>query len=103
MTPFARGAVGLLLIAHGVVHLLYLVPAAADPRYPFSLARSWVLPESTRRPVALALITAVVLGFLASAMAMWGVPGLAGAWSGITIAAAGLSLSLLVAVWDRQL
>jgi hypothetical protein len=92
-----------LLLAHGLVHLLYVVPAAGDPTYPFSLARSWLLPESTRRPVALVLITAVVLGFLASALALWGVPGLAGAWSGVTIAAAIVSLVLLVAFWDRQL
>ncbi len=99
----ARVVVGLFLLAHGLVHLLYLVPAAADRTYPFSLARSWLLPEPTRRPVALVLITAVVFGFLASALALWGVPGLSGLWSGITIVAAGLSLALLVAFWDRQL
>lgn len=103
MTLFARVVVGFFLLAHGLVHLLYLVPAAADRAFPFSLARSRLLPEPTRRPVALMLITAVVLGFLASALALWGVPGLSGLWSGITIVAAGLSLALLVAFWDRQL
>jgi hypothetical protein len=103
MTLFARVVVGLLLLAHGVVHLLYLIPAAGDPRYPFSLARSWLLPQSARRPVALVLITAVVFGFLASALAVWGAPGLSGGWSGITIVAASLSLALLIAFWDRQL
>lgn len=103
MTAFARIIVGLLLLAHGLVHLLYLVPSAGDPKYPFSLTRSWLLPESTRRPVALVLITAVVLGFLASALALWGAPGLSGHWSGITIAAASLSAALLIAFWDRQL
>ncbi|HYN29161.1 MAG TPA: hypothetical protein VES95_04735 [Dermatophilaceae bacterium] len=103
MTLFARIAVGFLLLAHGLVHLLYLVPDPADPKYPFSLTRSWLLPQSTRRPVALALITAVVLGFLASALALWGVPGLAGGWSGITVVAASLSLVLLMTFWDRQL
>ena len=103
MTPIVRIVVGFLLLAHGLVHLLYLVPAAADPSYPFSLARSWLLPESTRRPVALVLIAAVVLAFLASALALWGVPGLAGTWAEITIVAASLSLALLVAFWDRQL
>jgi hypothetical protein len=103
MTQIARIVVGLLLLAHGLVHLLYLVPAAGDPTYPFSLARSWLLPGPTRRPVALVLIAAVVLGFLASALALWGVPGLAGVWSGVTIVAASLSLGLLVAFWDRQL
>ena len=40
MTLSARVVVGLFLLAHGLVHLLYLVPAAADRTYPFSLARS---------------------------------------------------------------
>lgn len=103
MTLFARLVVGFLLLAHGLVHLLYVVPPASDPKYPFTLARSWLLPESTRRPVAMVLVAAVVLGFLGSALAVWGVPGLAGAWSGITIVAASLSLAMLVAFWDRQL
>lgn len=103
MTTLVRVAVGLLLVAHGLVHLLFLVPAADDPRYPFSLERSWVVPESARRPVALVLMTAVVVGFLASGLALWGVPGLVGVWSAITIAAAAASLVLLVAFWDRQL
>lgn len=103
MTTLARIVVGLLLLAHGLVHLLYIVPAPADPKYPFSLERSWLLPEPARRPFAYVLMTAVLVGFLASALAVWGTAGLAGAWSGITIAAAGSSLVLLIAFWDRQL
>lgn len=103
MTWLARVIVGLLLLAHGLVHLLYVVPAAADPKYPFSLERSWLLPQSARRPVAFALMTAVVVGFLASALALWGVLGPADAWSQITIVAASSSLVLLIAFWDRQL
>ena len=53
MTLSARIVVGFLLLAHGLVHLLYVVPAGSDPKYPFTLARSWLLPEPTRRPVAL--------------------------------------------------
>ena len=79
MSGLARIIVGLLLLAHGLVHLLYIAPAAADPKYPFSLERSWLLPETARRPVAFVLMTAVVVGFLASTLALWGVPGLAGA------------------------
>ncbi len=48
-------------------------------------------------------MTVVVVGFLASALALWGVPGLAEAWSQITIVAASSSLVLLIALWDRQL
>lgn len=103
MTTLARIVVGVLLLAHGLVHLLFIVPAADDPKYPFSLERSWLLPEPARRPVAFVLMTAVVVGFLGSALALWGLLGLGGAWPGITIAAAGSSLVLLVAFWERQL
>lgn len=103
MTLLARILVGFVLLAHGLVHLLYLVRAPADPTYPFSLARSWLLPAPARRPVAFALLAGVVLGFVAAALAVWGVPGLAASWPGVTVAAAGLSLLLLVTFWDRQL
>lgn len=103
MTALTRIVVGFLLFAHGLVHLLFIVPAPADPKYPFSLHRSWLLPESARRPVAFVLMTVVIVGFLASALALWGVPALAGAWSQITILAASSSIVLLIAFWDRQL
>jgi hypothetical protein len=83
--------------------LLYIVPAAADPGYPFSLDRSWLLPESVRRLFGYVFLTAVVLGFVASALAWWGVPGLTGWWTAITVVAAGLSLALLIFFWDVQL
>ena len=37
MAVLIRIAVGLLLIAHGLVHLLYLVPKKDDPSFPFTL------------------------------------------------------------------
>ena len=101
MTALTRIVVEFLLIAHGLVHLLFIVPAPADPKYPFSLQRSWLLPESARRPVAFVLMTVVIVGFLASALALWGVPVLAGAWSQINILAASSSIALLIAFWDR--
>lgn len=103
MTTLVRVIVGILLIAHGLVHLLYLVPAASDPGYPFSLDRSWLLPPSARRPVAYGLMAAVVLAFIAAALAWWGVPGLSALWAGILVVAASLSLALLIAFWDAQL
>jgi hypothetical protein len=98
-----RVIVGILLIAHGLVHLLFIVPAASDPGYPFSLDRSWLLPGSARRPVAYVLMAAVVLAITLAALAWWGLPGLAGGWAGIVIPASALSLVLLIAFWDTQL
>jgi len=93
-----RIIVGVLLIAHGLVHLLYLAPDT-----PFSLEKSWIVPEGSRRPVAYALMAATILAFVLVALAVWGVPGLSTAWPVVTVVAAALSLVLLVAYWDTQL
>jgi hypothetical protein len=93
-----RIVVGVLLIAHGLVHLLYLAPDT-----PFSLEKSWVVPEGSRRPVAYALMAATILAFLLVTLALWGVPGLSSVWPAVTIVAATLSLVLLVAFWNAQL
>lgn len=98
-----RAVVGILLIAHGLVHLLYISPDATDPKYPFTLRRSWVVPEGSRRPVAAALMAGTVAGFVLLALAIWGVPGLSDAWRVIAVIASGLSLVLLIAFWDLRL
>ena len=103
METLVRVVVGGLLVAHGLVHLLYLVPDAADPRYPFTLEESWLLPEPARRPVAVTLVVAVVITFTLLGLAVWGVPGLSSAWPAIAIGAAAMSLALLVAFWDVRL
>ena len=76
MVIVIRVVVGVLLLAHGLVHLLYLAPDVPE----FSIDRSWLLPASARRPVALALMAATVAAFTLAALAVWGVPGLSGIW-----------------------
>lgn len=98
MIVVARVLVGAVLLAHGLVHLLYLAPDVDA----FSLD-SGVLPETIRRPTALALVWATVVAFALVALSTWGVPGLASAWPVLTIVAAAVSAVLLVAFWDRQL
>jgi hypothetical protein len=94
-----RIVVVILLLAHGLVHLLYLARDVPE----FSLASSWLVPESARRPVALVLIMTTVAAFLLAALAIWGVPGLSRIWPALTIAAASFSLVLLVAYWNKML
>ena len=94
-----RIVVGVLLLAHGLVHLLYLARDVPE----FSLASSWLVPESVRRPVALVLMVTTVAAFVLVALALWGVPGLSRIWPALTIAAASLSLVLLVAFWNSWL
>jgi hypothetical protein len=91
--------VGVLLLAHGLVHLLYLARDVPE----FSLGSSWLVPESVRRPVALVLIVSTVAAFVLVALAVWGVPGLSRIWPLLTIAAASSSLVLLVAFWNSWL
>ena len=102
MATLVRVVAGNLLIAHGAVHALYLAPAPDDPKYPFTFESSW-LPGPARRPVAIALIAATVIAFILLALAVWGVPGLTGAWPVLTIVASALSLALLITFWHTWL
>jgi hypothetical protein len=98
-----RIVVGLLLIAHGLVHLLYLVSEPDDESYPFTLRESWLVPERGRRPLAVSLIVATITFFTLLGLAVWGVPGLSGVWPALAIVAASSSLALLIAFWDAWL
>jgi hypothetical protein len=97
-----RIVLGGLLVAHGLVHLMWFAPND-DPAWPFRLDRSWLMPEAARRPVAIALVALVVAGFALLGLAVWGVPGLTSIWPGLAIGAAVVSLATLVLFWDRQL
>ncbi len=102
MDILVRAAMGVLLIAHGLVHLMWFAPND-DPRWPFRLDRSWLLSEGARKPVAIALLALIVAGFSLLGLAVWGVPGLVSIWPGLAVAAAAVSLAALVLFWDRQL
>ena len=71
MIVVIRIVTGVLLLAHGLVHLLYLAQDVPE----FSIQDSWLVPESARRPVALALIAATIAAFAVLALAVWGCPG----------------------------
>jgi hypothetical protein len=99
VTVAIRAVAGVLLIAHGLVHLLYLAPDVPE----FSLEKSWLVPAVARRNLGSVLILATVVAFVLVGLAVWGVPGLAGAWPLLTLVAAVLSLVLLIAYWDVRL
>ena len=94
-----RIVVGMLLLAHGLVHLLYLARDVPE----FTLDRSWLVPDAARRPVGLVLMAATVVAFTLVALAVWGVPGLSAVWPMLTIAACVLSAVLLVLFWSTNL
>jgi hypothetical protein len=97
-----RTVLGGLLVAHGLIHLMWFAPND-DPAWPFRLDRSWLMSEPVRKPVAIALVALVVAGFALLGLAVGGVPGLATTWPGLAIGAAVVSLATLVLFWDRQL
>lgn len=99
MMVVVRVVTGILLLAHGLVHLLYL---ASDVRE-FTLERSWLVPETARRPLGIGLIAATVAAFALLALAVWGVPGLTAAWPAVTIVAGLLSALLLILFWNPWL
>lgn len=103
MTVLLRIAVGFFLVAHGLVHLLYLVTKEDDPSWPFSLNKSWLIPDAVRRPVGIVLLAATVAAFALLGLAVWGMPGLSGAWPVLAIVSATLSLILLGAYWNSHL
>lgn len=71
MEVLVRIVLGVLLVAHGLVHLMWFAPND-DPAWPFRLDRSWLTPEATRKPVALALVALVVAGFALLGLAVGG-------------------------------
>jgi len=86
-------------LAHGIVHLLYLVPGVSE----FSLDRSWLVLEAARRPLGLGMTAAAVFAFVLLALAVWGVPGLSAGWPALTVVACLLSAVLLVVFWNTSL
>lgn len=102
MQTLVKVVVGVLVMAHGLVHLMFFV-TNDDRSWPFRLDRSWLVPQAARRPVAVVLIAATVLTFILLGLAVWGVPGLATAWPALALAAAAASLAVLVVFWDTRL
>ena len=103
MVVLLKVVIGVLLAAHGLVHLLYFVTNADDPKWPFTLDRSWLLPETARRPVAVVLVAVTILGFVLLGLAVAGVPGLGAIWPVLAVVAAVASLLTLLVFWNAQL
>lgn len=99
MAMLLRMVAGMLLVAHGLVHLLYV----ADDVDEFTLEDSWLLPEASRQSIGIALMWATVVAFGLTGLAVWGVPGLASIWPIVAIVASLLSLVLMVLFWSWSL
>ncbi len=95
----ARVVVGLFLIAHGLIHLLYATPRPADDgSYPFVPESRWFpraldLEVGTARAIARVLAILAVIGFVVTGIAL-----LANAevWEPLAVVASVISLALLL-------
>jgi hypothetical protein len=99
---------GLFLIAHGLIHLLWIVPIPnADPAFPFTLARSpWFKDregDRALRLVGIALAGLAVAEFAHAGLGVMGVPLLAQGWRVLAIVGALDSLVVTGLFWNRQL
>ena len=94
-------ALGFFLAIHGLIHLGFVSPAPADPKYPFSLSKSWLitglgLDEPSVRVLGIALSVVTVIGFAMSGLAAVGFVVPQSWWTPLIITSAGASLLLLV-------
>ncbi|MBZ0287930.1 MAG: hypothetical protein K8I30_09975 [Anaerolineae bacterium] len=99
---------GFFLAVHGLIHLGYVTPAPADPKYPFRLNQSWLiaslhLPEQTVRLLGMTLSIITVLGFALAGLAALGIIVPQAWWQPLTILSAAASLLLLVFFWHTWL
>jgi hypothetical protein len=100
-----------LILGHGLVHALFLVPppdppaGRPGPRWPFDLGRSWLVALAGARRgrrLATLLVGVIVVASIAAALATVGVLPAAW-WSALVVLAAATSLSLLVLAFEPQL
>jgi hypothetical protein len=97
MSMVIRVVVGFLLVAHGLVHLVFISEDVTQ----FAFDGSWLLHDGgTAHSVGFALMAGSVGAFALAGASVWGVPGLARWWAALTIIAATLSLLLLAVFWQ---
>ena len=107
-----RWLLAALLLGHGVVHIMFAVPAPAATEggadWPFDMARSWAingagLDLNVVRTVGVALIAVVVAGFSLAALSAVDIVVPSGWWQPTVAVAAGASAVLLVVFFEPQL
>ena len=100
-----------VLLGHGLVHALYLVPppdppaGGNAPRWPFDLGRSWLVALAGARRgrrLAVLLVGVIVVASIVAALATVGVLPVAW-WSAFVVLTAVTSLVLLMLAFEPQL
>lgn len=105
-----RYLLAMVLLAHGLVHGLWFVPAPKDSgekEWPFTLATSPVLtpmgvPGAVLGPLGTVLVVIVMMAFTLSSLGAFGIPGLVSAWDPITLFASVASIVVTILFWNPQ-
>lgn len=106
MSTTLRIGLGLLLVAHGLVHLLYFVPSE-DPKYPMTAEKSWLVTRAGLSlqvvgPLVAALAIASTVGFIALALSYWGLVVPEAGFQGIAVVSVTMSMLLVAITWNNQ-
>ncbi|PKQ19735.1 MAG: hypothetical protein CVT66_08495 [Actinobacteria bacterium HGW-Actinobacteria-6] len=102
----ATMAFGVFLFLHGLIHVGWVAPKPADPSYPFVTSSSQLMPlipEKVLGPLAVVLVTLIVVSFTLSALGMFGVPVLSQIWRLPATIGAVLSLVMCLVFWHPWL
>jgi len=97
--------IGGFLIAHGLIHVLYGVPAP-DENWPFKLDHSWLLSRFSVSETSLSALGKILwlsatVGFVLAGLGVFGIPLLERWWRTIAVASSAASLLLISLFWHR--
>jgi hypothetical protein len=94
---------GVALLVHGAIHLLWLAPKPADPKYPFRWHSPWLQDDTVMKlqGALTAMIMLVFLGYAVAAIGLW-TPGLSTVWGAAAVLASVLSVALTAVLWNPQ-
>lgn len=109
-----RWLLAAILVAHGLVHLLFLAPSPGagasegGATWPFDLGRSWAvtrlgLEAGAVRAIALVLIAVTIGGFTLAGLATAGLLVPAAGWAPLVAVGSAASLALLLIGLNPQL
>jgi hypothetical protein len=95
---------GALLLAHGAVHFMWLMPEPDDPKWPFRWRSPWMpsVPAQKLRGPGTAVIALLFLGYAVAALGVWGVPFLAAVWVPAAVLASVLSVAITAVLWNNN-
>jgi hypothetical protein len=98
--------VGVFFVAHGLIHILYVVPAP-DEKWPFDLSHAWLLTrlglgERVLRRLGTVLMIAAMAGFVLAGLGVIGIPLLREVWRPVAAVSSVVSFVLIGLFWHRS-